>query len=140
MGGSYTHRVKCNPTASRRTFVQDTLAENPFVHIEAVGFGFEARSVERSLQEVLECQDDRFARDILRYGTVEPNGGLAFDLANAQDNETRRCRQRLDSGLWMLTQSLEGTSATITHNPDVLVNGDAKWCMSLRFAKGSARW
>ena len=74
-------------TKSRRTFVEDTLAENLFVRIEVVGFGFEARSVERSLREVLECQDDRFARDILRYDTVEPNGGLAFDLANAQDND-----------------------------------------------------
>ena len=43
--------------------------------------------MERSLREVLECQDDRFARDILRYDTVEPNGGLAFDLANAQNDK-----------------------------------------------------
>ena len=74
-------------TEARRSFVQETLADNPFVRMEVVGFGFEARSVERSLREVLECQDDRFERDILRYGTAEPNGGIAFDLANAKDDE-----------------------------------------------------
>ena len=43
--------------------------------------------MERSLREVLECQDDRFERDILRYGATESNGGLAFDLANSKDDE-----------------------------------------------------
>ena len=74
-------------TEARRAFVQETLADNRFVRMEVVGFGFEARSVERSLREVLECQDDRFERDILRYGTAEPNSGLAFDLANAKDDD-----------------------------------------------------
>ena len=74
-------------TEARRAFVQETLADNPFVRMEVVGFGFEARSVERSLREVLECQDDRFERDILRYGAAEPSGGLAFDLANAKEDD-----------------------------------------------------
>ena len=74
-------------TEARRAFVQETLADNRFVRMEVVGFGFESRSVERSLREVLECQDDRFEGDILRYGAAEPNGGLAFDLANATDDD-----------------------------------------------------
>lgn len=70
-------------TEARRVFVQETLADNRFVRMEVVGFGFESRSVERSLRAVLECQDERFERDILRYGAAEPDGGLALDLANA---------------------------------------------------------
>ena len=74
-------------TQARRMFVQETLGDNRFVRMEVVGFGFDARSVERSLREVLECQDDRFERDILRYSAAEPNGGLAFDLANSKDDD-----------------------------------------------------
>ena len=50
-----------------------------------VGFGFEARSIERSLRELLECQDERFETDILQYDHPEPSAGLAFDLACATD-------------------------------------------------------
>ncbi len=89
-------------TEARRLFVQETLGDNRFVRMEVVGFGFDARSVERSLREVLECQDDRFERDILRYLAAEPNGGLAFDLANSKDDDKEdllaKVKQRLVDG------------------------------------------
>ena len=89
-------------TQARQTFVQETLGDNRFVRMEVVGFGFDARSVERSLREVLECQDDRFERDILRYSDAEPNGGLAFDLANATGDDKEdllaKVKQRLVDG------------------------------------------
>ncbi len=72
-------------TSARREFVRTTLANNSFVRMEVVGFGFEARSIERDLREMLECQDDRFEGDILRETEGEEPGGLAFDLAQAED-------------------------------------------------------
>ncbi len=89
-------------TQARQRFVQETLGDNRFVRMEVIGFGFDARSVERSLREVLECQDDRFERDILRYRAAEPNGGLAFDLANSKDDDKEdllaKVKQRLVDG------------------------------------------
>ncbi|MEZ5598072.1 MAG: AAA family ATPase, partial [Pseudomonadales bacterium] len=72
-------------TRARETFVNATLATNRFVRMEVIGFGFEARSIERSLRELLDCQDDRFESDILRVEEGEPAGGLAFELAQADD-------------------------------------------------------
>ena len=74
-------------TETRQRFVLNTLATNRFVRIEVVGFSFEARSIERNLRELLECQDDRFESDILQMEDGEPAGGLAFDLANVNGNE-----------------------------------------------------
>ena len=74
-------------TETRQRFVLNTLATNRFVRMEVVGFGFEARSIERNLRELLECQDDRFESDILQMEDGEPAGGLAFDLANVNGNE-----------------------------------------------------
>lgn len=86
-------------TDTRQRFVTDTLGTNRFVQMEVVGFGFEARSIERSLRELLECQDDRFETDILRVEDGEPAGGLAFDLAVARDNDREvaleQAKQRL---------------------------------------------
>lgn len=95
-------------TEARRAFVKETLADNQFVRMDVVGFGFEPRSVERSLREVLECQDDRFERDILRYGTVEPNGGLAFDLANAKDHDKEDLLATVKCQLTEVGESLGG--------------------------------
>ncbi len=79
--------VRKRITEARRSFVRETLTDNQFVRMEVIAFGFDARAVERGLREVLECQDDRFERDILRYDGAEPHGGLAFDLANAADDD-----------------------------------------------------
>lgn len=82
-------------TEARQRFVTDTLDSNDFVRIEVVGLGFEARSIERSLRELLECQDDRFETDILRMKDGEPAGGLAFELASADDDAREAALQEV---------------------------------------------
>ena len=53
--------------------------------MKVVGFGFEARNIERSLRELLDVQDERFENGILRFDGGEPAGGLALELADADD-------------------------------------------------------
>lgn len=79
--------VRKNITQVRRTFLEDTLVGNPFVQMEVVAFGFDAPQIERSLREQLDCEDDRFEADILQIENGAPTGGLAFDLANASNEE-----------------------------------------------------
>ena len=72
-------------TRARERFLAATLSGNNFVHMEVVGFGFEVRSIERSLRELLEVQNGRFENDILCFERGEPAGGLALELADADD-------------------------------------------------------
>ena len=72
-------------TQARQAFIQDTLTNNDFVHITVVPFGFDARQIERELRELIEVHDDRFADDILLVESREPSGGMAFDLAQADE-------------------------------------------------------
>ncbi|EQD28588.1 PHP domain protein, partial [mine drainage metagenome] len=72
-------------TQARQAFIQDTLANNNFVRITVVPFGFDARQIERELRELVEATDERFADDILRVDNGEPSGGMAFDLAQADE-------------------------------------------------------
>ena len=74
-------------TSARQAFVGNTLATNRFVRMEVVGFGFEARNIERSLRELLDVQDDRFESDILRFDGGEPSSGLAWEVAHADDRD-----------------------------------------------------
>ncbi|EQD31330.1 phosphotransferase domain-containing protein, partial [mine drainage metagenome] len=50
-------------TQARQAFIQDTLANNNFVRITVVPFGFDARQIERELRELVEATDERFADD-----------------------------------------------------------------------------
>jgi len=72
-------------TIARSEFVASTLETNDFVRMEVVGFGFDGRSIERSLRELLDVQDERFEGDILRFDNGEPVGGMAFEIAVAED-------------------------------------------------------
>ena len=67
-------------TQQRKEFLQDALVDNEYVRMEVIAFGFEARSIERELRELLECPDDRFEHDILRIDGGKPKAGLAFEL------------------------------------------------------------
>jgi len=57
------------------------------VRMEVVPYGFDARIIERDLRELLDVTGDRFEGDILQLRDGEPVGGLAFDLAQANDRE-----------------------------------------------------
>lgn len=75
-------------TSARAEFVKKTLDGNPYVHIEVVPFGFDARVIERSLRELIEATDDRFENDILAMDAAgNPTGGLAFEIAHADDRK-----------------------------------------------------
>jgi len=75
-------------TSARAEFVKKTLDGNPFVRIEVVPFGFDARVIERSLRDLLEVTDDRFANDILAIDAEgRPASGLAFEIAQADNRK-----------------------------------------------------
>jgi len=75
-------------TSARAKFVRSALHENRYVRIEVVPFGFDPRVIERSLRELLETTDDRFENDILAIDAAgNPTGGLAFDIAQADDRK-----------------------------------------------------
>ena len=84
-------------TRARAEFVADTLESNEFVQIEVVGFGFDARNMERSLRDLLDIQDERFKSDILQFTNGELASGLAFELADAEDKDAslQNVKQRL---------------------------------------------
>ena len=74
-------------TTARERFLSATLAANNFVRMKVIGFGFEARSIERSLRDLVDVQDERFENDILSFDAGEPAGGLALELAVADDRD-----------------------------------------------------
>ncbi len=75
-------KVRKSITDARKDFIQNTLKNNQFVRIEVVGFGFDFKNIERSLRDLLECQDDRFTDDFLMLDHENPAGGMVFELAN----------------------------------------------------------
>ena len=72
-------------TQVRQAFIQSALTNNTQVRIAVAPFGFEPRQIERELRELIDVTDDRFADDILKVESGEPSGGMAFDLAQADD-------------------------------------------------------
>ncbi len=72
----------------RQGFLSMTLQGNPFVRIRLEPFGFDPRAIEREIRGLLDIQDERFESDILRFDdNRDPAGGLAYDLADANDKE-----------------------------------------------------
>jgi len=86
-------------TQARQKFVRNTLATNKFVQIEVVEFGFEAHKIERSLRDLLDCQDDRFADDFLQIDDGEPVGGMAFELVRSGGADRDGALERIKQGL-----------------------------------------
>lgn len=84
--------------SSRRVhFLQSTLEGNPYVRMSLLDFGSNANEVERSLRELLDISDGRFAKDIYREdGLVGPEGlvseitaGSANKMASIQSVQQR---------------------------------------------------
>ncbi len=71
----------------RQTFLGQALAQNDFVRIDLVPFGKDARTVERSLREVLDVTDERFASDILDMDGGIAGSGLVADCLVAADSK-----------------------------------------------------
>ncbi len=77
-------------TLARQSFIQQVLSGNPHVRMAVVPNGFDARQIERELRELIDVMDERFADDILVVEDGEPSGGMAFDLARA-DESAKTC-------------------------------------------------
>jgi len=77
-------------TQARQLFIHNALAGNPHVRMAVVAFGFDARQIERDLRELIDVTDERFADDILVIEDGEPSGGMAFDLAQADETAKPR--------------------------------------------------
>jgi chromosome segregation ATPase len=86
-------------TAQRERFLQDKLAQNDYVRIHVVPFGFDAAVIERSLRELLDVTDERFADDILKAEAGQPQSGLAADIACADAKEKPAALARVRSAL-----------------------------------------
>jgi hypothetical protein len=72
-------------STARKDFIQHVLSDNRHVRIAVVPFGFDPRKTERELRELIEVTDDRFVNDILMTENDTPSGGMAFDLAKADE-------------------------------------------------------
>lgn len=84
-------------TVKRDEFLRSTLETNNFVRMKVVGFGYDARNIERSLRELLDVLDERFENDILKIVNGNPESGLAFDLASSNNKEVaiENAKQRM---------------------------------------------
>ena len=76
-------------TRLRSDFISNTLHANDFVKIAVVPFGFDPRVIERDLRDLLDVPDERFEGDILHSENGVPVSGLAFELADADDRESK---------------------------------------------------
>lgn len=92
-------------TLARQAFVQDALAGNPHVRMVVVPFGFEARQIERELRELVDATDERFADDLLND---EASGGMAFDLAQADEAGRGRALDAVKQRLLTIDSTLGG--------------------------------
>lgn len=72
-------------TQVRQSFIQNVLVGNPHVRITVVPFGLDAKQIERELRVLIDVTDERFADDILSIEDGEASGGMAFDLAQADE-------------------------------------------------------
>lgn len=95
-------------THKRQVFLQDKLAHNPHVRINVAPFGFDPMVIERNLRELIDVTDDRFPDDILRIKDGEARGGLAFDLASAEDANKLRMLESTKDALLNRPASLGG--------------------------------
>lgn len=81
----------------RIAFLKRTLADNPYVRMELLPFGGNANEIERSLRELLDINDGRFARDIYREEGVIGPEGLVPEITEStnKENSIRQVQQQL---------------------------------------------
>ena len=95
-------------TRQRQAFLQDKIGQNPHVRMNVVPFGFDPAVVERSLRELIDVPDERFADAILRAEDGEAKSGLAFDLATATEAQKMAALDDLRKALLDRPQTLGG--------------------------------
>lgn len=95
-------------TQRRHAFLQEKLVQNDYVRMEVVPFGFDAAVIERSLRELIEVPDERFADDILKVEDGEARSGLAFDIAKADSKSKLATLEEVRKKLLERPSSLGG--------------------------------
>lgn len=65
---------------ARRSFLSNSLADNPYVRIELCPYGRDARVIERSVRRLLGVTDGRFEDDILVVADDQSMKGLVADF------------------------------------------------------------
>ncbi|MCX8086913.1 MAG: AAA family ATPase [Rhodocyclaceae bacterium] len=95
-------------TRQRQTFLEEKLAQNPHVRMNVVPFGFDAFVIERSLRELIEVPDERFADDILNIENGQAGSGLAWDIAKAAEDDKPGVLQAVRDKLINRPDSLGG--------------------------------
>lgn len=81
----------------RIAFLKRTLADNPYVRMELLPFGGNTSEIERSLRDLLDINDGRFARDIYREDGVIGPEGLVSEITESTNKEEgiRQVQQKL---------------------------------------------
>lgn len=69
----------------RVEFLRETLQGNPFVQIELIPYGRDARGIERSLREVLGAADGKYIDDLYQEQDEASSKGLVADLLGTLD-------------------------------------------------------
>lgn len=72
-------------SAQRSAFLQETLQGNPFVRIELIPYSRDARSIERSLREVLGAAEGKYVDDLYQEQEGASPKGLVADLLGTVD-------------------------------------------------------
>lgn len=70
-------------TKKRELFLGKTLKDNPYVCIKVIPYGMEANELERSVRELLEVDDKKYADDIYRELESGEKKGLVAELLNS---------------------------------------------------------
>ena len=92
---------------ARARFLEETLAQNRFVHIRCRDYGQEPRVVERSLREVLGVLDERFANDILTMDEDRAEDGNVARLLTCLPDDPPRHRAEFEDRLNDLKRRFE---------------------------------
>ncbi len=100
--------VRKEITRQRKEFLQGTLANNKYVRMGVIAFGFDAHSIERDLRDLLDCQDDRFENDILQIDASRPKAGLAFELTRGEDEDREVALDRVKGRLTSPDETIGG--------------------------------
>ena len=85
-------------TEKRREFINGTIRQNQFVHIEIVPFGNNEDNIERDLRELIDAADDRFPDDVneLTHLICDASNGNRLEIID--DIKKRLVSKQVTSG------------------------------------------
>ena len=96
---------------ARARFLDETLAQNQFVHIRCRDYGQEPRVVERSLREALGVLDERFTQEVLTMDEDRAENGIVARLLACLPDEPSRRRAELENRIDDLKRRIEAAAS-----------------------------